>query len=117
VTGLSLGRIVVGIVSFANPRLAAGMLGLDFEGNPQGSFMARLFGTREIAIGTATLLARGKTRRNLAVVGIGIDLADAATAVLGVQDKTLTKRTASMLVVPALGAAASGAVGLRAAKG
>ena len=71
VTGLSLGRIVVGAISFAKPSVAAGMFGLDIENNPQGPYLARLFGSREIALGAATLLARGTTRRNLVVAGIG----------------------------------------------
>jgi hypothetical protein len=116
VTGLSLGRIAVGIVSFGKPSLAAGVLGLDLENNPQGPFMARLFGSREIAIGTATLLARGKTRRNLVLAGIGVDLADAATGVMGIQDKTLSVRSGVMLIAPALGAVLSGIAALRSAR-
>ena len=65
------------------------MFGLDIEKNPQGPYLARLFGSREIAIGTATLLARGTTRRNLVLAGIGVDAADAATGVLGIQDKSV----------------------------
>jgi Domain of unknown function (DUF4267) len=116
VTGLSLGRIAVGAVSFANPGLAAKMFGLDLENNPQGPYVARLFGSREIALGAATLLARGTTRRNLVLAGIGVDLADAATGVLGIQDKTVPVRTGVMLIGPALGAVLSGFAGLRAAR-
>ena len=115
-TGLSLGRIAVGAVSFAKPSLAASMFGLDIANNPQGPYLARLFGSREIAIGTATLLARGTTKRNLVLAGIGVDLADAATGVLGIQDKTVPVRTGVMLIVPAIGAVLSGIAGLRAAK-
>jgi hypothetical protein len=113
VTGLSLGRIVVGIVSLVRPGVAAGMFGLDLEGNPQGQLLARLFGSREIALGTATLLAQGKTRRNLVLAGVSVDLADTATGVLAVQDKTVSKRTGVMLVVPAILAVLSGLAGLR----
>ena len=113
VTGLSLGRIVVGAVSFAKPSLAAGMFGLDVANNPQGPYLARLFGSREIALGAATLLARGSTRRNLVLAGIGVDLADAVTGVLGIQDKSVPVRTGAMLAAPALGAVLSGFAGLR----
>jgi uncharacterized protein DUF4267 len=113
VIGLSLGRIVVGLVSFAQPRFAAKMFGVDIEKNPQGPYLARLFGSREIAIGTATLLARGKTRRNLVLAGIGVDAADAATGVLGIQDKSVPVRTGAMLIVPAILAVLSGFAGLR----
>jgi hypothetical protein len=114
VTGLSLGRIAVGAVSFAQPGVAAGMFGLDIENNPQGPYLARLFGSREMAIGAATLLARGNTRRNLVLAGIGIDLADAATGVLGIRDKSVSTKTGAMLIVPAALAVLSGFAGLRA---
>ena len=113
VIGLSLGRIAVGVLSFLRPAIAAKMFGLDLEGNPQGPYLARLFGSREIAIGTATLLARGKTRRNLVLAGIGVDTADAATGVLGIQDKSVPVRTGAMLIVPAIFAVLSGFAGLR----
>jgi hypothetical protein len=113
VIGLSLGRIVVGVLSFAQPGLAAKMFGLDIENNPQGPYLARLFGSREIAIGTATLLARGTTRRNLVLAGIGVDAADAATGVLGIQDKSVPVRTGALLIVPAILAVLSGFAGLR----
>jgi hypothetical protein len=113
VIGLSLGRIAVGAVSFAQPAVAAKMFGLDIDNNPQGPYLARLFGSREIAIGAATLLARGTTRRNLALAGIGVDLADAATGVLGVQDKSVSPRTGAMLIAPAVGAVLAGISGLR----
>jgi hypothetical protein len=113
VTGLSLGRIAVGAVSIARPDVAAKLFGLDIVNNPQGPYLARLFGSREIALGAATLLARGSTRRNLVLAGIGVDLADAATGVLGIQDKTVPVRTGAMLVGPAVAAVLSGIAGLR----
>jgi hypothetical protein len=113
VIGLSLGRIVVGVLSFAQPALAAKLFGLDIENNPQGPYLARLFGSREVALGASTLLARGKTRRNLVLAGVGVDLADAATGVLGIQDKSVPVRPGAMLVAPALGAVLAGIAGLR----
>jgi hypothetical protein len=113
VTGLSLGRIAVGAVSFVQPGLAARMFGLDLANNPQGPYVARLFGSREIALGAVTLLSRGATRRNLVLAGIGVDLADAATGVLGIQDKSVSTRTGAMLIGPAIGAVLAGVAGLR----
>jgi hypothetical protein len=113
VTGLSLGRIAVGAIAFARPDVAAGMFGLDLAGNPQSPYVARLFGSREIAIGVLTLVSRGTTRRNLVLAGVGIDLADAATGVLGIQDKSVPVRTGAMLVATAVGAVFSGLRGLR----
>ena len=48
------------------------------------------------------------------LAGIGIDLADAATGVLGMQDETVPARTGAMLVAPAVFAVLSGIAGLRA---
>lgn len=116
VTGLSLGRIAFGALSLAKPGVAAGMFGLNLENNPQGSVLARAFGSREIVLGAATLMASGTTRRNLALAGIGVDLADAATGVLAIRDKTVPMRTGAMLVGPAIGAVLSGIAGVRAGR-
>jgi hypothetical protein len=113
VVGLALGRIVVGVLAFAQPGIATRLFGLDIESNPQGPYLARLFGSREVAIGTVTLLARGKTRRNLVLAGIGVDAADAATGVLGIREKSVPVRTGAMLIVPAILAVLSGFAGLR----
>ena len=102
VIGLSLGRIVVGAVSLAKPGLAARMFRLDLEDNPQVPYLARLFGSREIALGR-TLLARGTTRRDLVLAGIAVDAADAATGVLAMQDGSVPGGPA-MLIVPAASA-------------
>jgi hypothetical protein len=113
VIGLSLGRVAVGTVALANPDLAAKALQLDASANPQLSYVTRLFGTREIAIGLVTVLARGKTRRNLVIAGILVDAADAATGYLGVKDGTISKKSAFTLIGPAIGAIGSGLSGLR----
>lgn len=103
----------MGAVSFAKPDLAAGMFGLDVEANPQGPYLARLFGSREVVIGAATLLARGRTRRNLVAAGVLVDLADAATGVLGIRDKSVPVKTGAMLIGPAIGATLAGIASLR----
>jgi hypothetical protein len=113
VTGLSLGRIAVGTLSLARPEAATTLFGLDVASNRQGPYLTRLFGSREIAIGVLTLVSRGATRRNLVLAGIGVDLADAATGVLGIQDKSVPAKTGVMLVAPAILAVLSGVAGLR----
>ncbi len=112
VTGLSLGRIGVGAVAIGSPDLAARMLGLDASRNPQLPTMTRLFGAREIAIGAATLTARGAARRNLVLAGIAVDAADAATGIVGVGNQELGKLSGGMLAAIALGAVGSGIAGL-----
>ena len=112
VTGLSLGRIAVGVAAVANPHLAAKSLQLDPVGNPQVPYVTRLFGIREIAIGLLTLTASGKAQRGVIGVGVLVDAGDAATAYLAMQDGTVSRKTALTLLGPAVGATASGVIGM-----
>ena len=67
--------------------------------------MTRLFGSREIVLGAATLLARGKTRRNLILAGIAVDAADAAAAVARRRGRgAVDRRTTYALAAPAAAA-------------
>ena len=110
VIGLSLGRIAVGSAALANPRLGAKMLQLDPTTNPQVPYVVRLFGSREIALGLVTLVSRGRAQRGLIGLGVLVDGADAATGYLGMQDGSVSKRTATSLIGPAVGAMAAGVV-------
>ena len=112
VIGLSLGRIAVGAVALANPEATAKLFQLDPTTNPQVPYMTRLFGSREVALGLITLLSRGKAQRGVIGVGVLVDAADAATGYLAMQDGSVTRKTALALVVPAVGAAASGVLAL-----
>lgn len=116
VTGLSLGRIAVGAVSLADPNLAGKLFQLDPASNRQLSYVTRLFGSREVALGLATLVARGRTRRNLVLLGVLVDAADAGTGYLGIQEGTVSKQTGGALIGPAVGAVLAGLLGLRTSK-
>ena len=113
VTGLSLGRVAVGAIALGNPPLAGKLFQLDVAGNPQLPYLSRLFGSREIVLGLATLAASGKTRRNLVLAGILVDAADAATGYLGVRDGYVSRTTGAALTGPAVGAVLAGLAGLR----
>ena len=67
-TGLSRGRIGVGLLAVARPPLAGALFGFDPPGNPQLPTMTRLFASREVALG-ATLLARVGARCTMLVAG------------------------------------------------
>lgn len=112
VTSLSLGRIAVGVASLVKPDLVATVMGT--PSSP--TLMTQWFGSREIAIGTATLLARGSARRNLVLIGVAVDGADAATAFAGVQAEALPKPLGYGMVGVAIGAVISGLLGLRVKK-
>lgn len=112
-TGLAAARVVLGSVSVAAPDLAMKAFRLDPTANPQLAYMARMFGSREIVLGAATLLARGKTRRNLVLAGVGVDTADTVAAVLAGQSGSVDRTTQVLLAVPAGAAVLAGLSGLR----
>ena len=64
--------VVFGATAVTAPDLGSRLFRLDAAGNPQLPYMTRLFASREIALGAATLLASGKVRRNLIVAGIAV---------------------------------------------
>lgn len=113
IIGLSIGRIVVGLLFFLRPDLAARIMGQDLERNPDLALGARLFGSRDAALGVATLLAKGTARRNLVVAGIAVDAADAGAAALGLKDKSVKPVPAALLAGLALMAVGQGFVALR----
>ena len=69
-----------------------------------------------MAVGAATLFARGKTRRNLVLLGVLVDGADAATGYLGIQDRSVSKQAAAPFIAVASGAVLAGLLGLRTKK-
>ena len=113
IIGLSLGRIVVGLLFFLRPDLAARILGQDLEENPELALGARLFGSRDVALGTVTLLAKGTARRNLVVAGVAVDAADAGAAALGFRDSSVKPFPAAVLAGVALVAVGQGIASLR----
>ncbi len=112
VTGLSLGRIGLGVASLAKPDLVSSTL----TGTSSGPLLTQWFGSREIALGTLTLLATGTARRNLVLVGMAVDAADAATAYVGTGAETLPRKLGLALTGVATGAVVAGLLGLRVRK-
>ena len=110
--GLAAARLVIGGCALATPDLGTRLFRLDGPGNPQLPYMTRLFASREIVLGAATLLASGKTRRNLVLGGIAVDAADAAAAWLAGEDRSVDRTTAAMLTAPAVAAVVAGVVGV-----
>jgi hypothetical protein len=112
VTGLALGRVAIGIVSVFSPSMAAKLFRLDEASNPQLPYLSRMFGSREIALGALTLAASGSSRRNLVLVGIAVDGADAVAGHLAGREGYVSRTTSTFLTLPALGAVAAGVVGI-----
>lgn len=112
VNGLALGRIAIGATALASPSLAAKLFRLDLGRNPQLPYLTRMFGSREIALGVVTLLAKGNARRKLIALGMAVDGADAFAGVDAVRNGSVSQSTGAFLTAPALGAVVAGAVGL-----
>jgi hypothetical protein len=112
--GLAAARLVIGGTALVTPDLGSKLFRLDAVGNPQLPYMTRLFASREIVLGAATLLSSGKARRNLVLAGIGVDCADAAAAWLAGESRSVDRTTAALLTAPAVAAVVAGAAGLAA---
>lgn len=113
VTGLAYGRIAVGTVALVSPRLAARLFLLDGAANPALTYMTRLFGSREIALGGLTLAATGDARRRLVQVGITVDGADAFTGIAAAISGAVSKKAGITLALVAAAAIANGVVALQ----
>lgn len=112
VTGLSLGRMAIGVLTFAQPATVARVFGLD-AADPHAAFLARLFASRDLALGALTLLATGSARRNLVLAGIAVDLADGAVGVMALRTKSVSPRTGALFAGGAFAAVLTGVGGLR----
>ena len=109
VTGLSLGRIGIGVTSLVRPDLVQSLMAT----TSSTPVLTQWFGSREIAIGAATLLSRGGSRRTLVLIGMAVDAADAATAYRAVEAEQLPRQTGLAMVGVAVGAVLGGLLGLR----
>jgi hypothetical protein len=81
--GLAAGRIAIGTAIWLAPRLSIKALGFDPR-NPQAIALARLAGTRDLALGALTMVSLrdlGAARR-LSVVNAVVDAADATALTL-----------------------------------
>ena len=112
VTALSLARIGLGGVALAAPELAGRLFRLDVQTNPQLPYMTRMFASREIALGTATLFSRGRSRALLTALGAGVDSADAYAGYQAGGVGAVSRSTSGFLTAPAVAAVAAGVLGL-----
>ena len=112
VTGLSLGRIGIGIASLVKPDLVQSTMGTTTT-NP---LLTQWFGSREVALGAATLLASGGARSSLVLIGMAVDAADAATAYQAVEKELMPRNVGLGFAGVAAGAVLSCLLGLRVKK-
>jgi hypothetical protein len=110
---LAVLRFAVGASSWATPRLAGRVLGIDAEANPQAPYLARLFGVRDVALAWGALGAEGNARRQWLVAGLACDAADAAAGVAGGWGGYLPRLTSVLVTGTALSALVLGGFALR----
>lgn len=106
-------RLVVGIGALVAPNAIAKVFGMDPEGNPQASYMARLFGARDIALAVGTNATTGPSRATWIKIGVLTDASDVASAALGGRDGSLPRTTAVMGGLTAAGAVALGVLAMK----
>lgn len=107
-------RLGIGAGAWATPNLAGRLFGLDPVGNPQTTYLARLFGARDIALGAGALTTEGESRRRWLQYGMACDVADAAAGYLAGRAGILPKPAAVLCTGVALAAVAMGAAALAA---
>jgi hypothetical protein len=106
-------RLAIGIASWATPRAAGKAFGLDASANPQGPYLARLFGARDVALALGALGSQGDARRQWLVAGLACDAADVLAGVAGGLGGYLPRFTSVLVSGTALSAAVLGGLALR----
>jgi hypothetical protein len=112
VTSISIVRIGLGALSIARPEVAAKAMRLSSESNPQMSYMTRMFGSREVALGLVTLISKGRARRSMTLLGMAVDGSDAFAGYDAGRTGAVSQSTSGVLTAPAVLAVAGGLLGL-----
>ena len=106
-------RAAVGVGAYLAPNLTGRLFGLDPAGNPQASYLARLFAVRDLALAVGALSSAGEARRRWLALGMFCDVGDAVAAYLSGRDGSLPAPAAVATGATALSAVAMGVVALR----
>lgn len=105
-TALAIGRTIVGAGAWLAPHSSAKALGVRPELRPTLPFVLRLFGVRDAVAGVGYLTADAAGRRQWLTLGIVMDGADAAAALMAGERSGLPRHTRIATAVTALGAVA-----------
>jgi hypothetical protein len=74
---------------------------MDPDGNPQASYLGRLFGARDVALGTGVLRSPRKHKDAWVAAGMACDVADVAAGALAGVRGTLPPASAAMVTATA----------------
>ena len=97
VTAIAAGRVAIGAGGTSRPNLAGRLFGLDPDGNPQSSYLGRLFGARDVALGAGAIRSPQKQRDAWVAAGMACDVADVGAGALAGIRGTLPPSAAVMV--------------------
>lgn len=94
-------RIGIGAMAWIRPSATATLFGMRGTPPAESPYLWRLFGIRDVVVGTATLRATGAERRAWVAFGLVCDAADGTAAIIGRRNGSLPPSTAALVAVPA----------------
>jgi hypothetical protein len=97
VNAIAAGRVGIGAAAWLAPNLSGRLFGLDPDGNPQASYLGRLFGARDVALGAGVLRSPRKRKEAWVAAGMACDVADVAAGALAGVRGTLPPAAAAMV--------------------
>ena len=100
-TAIAAGRVVVGAAAYLAPNLSGRLFGLDPDNNPQASYIGRLFGARDVALGAGVLRSPRKQKDAWVAAGMACDVADVGAGALAGIRGTLPPSSAAMVTATA----------------
>ena len=98
---IAAGRVVVGAAAYLAPNLSGRLFGLDPDNNPQASYIGRLFGARDVALGAGVLRSPKKQKDAWVAAGMACDVADVGAGALAGIRGTLPPSAAAMVTATA----------------
>jgi hypothetical protein len=98
---VAISRIAVGTGAWLAPNLSGRLFGMDPEGNPQLSYIGRLFGARDVALGAGVLRSSRKQKDAWLMAGLACDVADTAAGVVAGARGTLPPASAALVTATA----------------
>ena len=101
VMAIAAGRVAIGASAYLAPNLSGRLFGLDPDGNPQASYLGRLFGARDVALGAGALRSPKKQKDSWVAAGMACDVADVGAGAMAGIRGTLPPAAAAMVTVTA----------------
>jgi hypothetical protein len=98
---IAAGRVAVGAAAYLAPNLSGRLFGLDPDNNPQASYIGRLFGARDVALGAGVLRSPKKQKDAWVAAGMACDVADVGAGALAGIRGTLPPSAAAMVTATA----------------